>query len=86
MGHCEWAKLAWNVECKVQKIVNKKTFPFGFVLDIKKWFKICKGKHLFELLIDAMKCVIIEDRLQMEALFEYYLHCKCWAQHKDKMS
>ena len=58
---------AWNIGCKVQKTNESKILSFGWVLDVMKCFTRWELKELLELLDNAMKYVIIEDRL-LEAL------------------
>ena len=56
-------KQARNIRCKVQKTNKSKIISSGWVLDIMKTFKRWGVKDLLELSGDAMKYVIIEDRL-----------------------
>ena len=59
--------LAWNAWCKLQKIHNNVILSFAWVVDIKRYFKRWDVEDLLELLSDAMKHVVIEERL-MEPL------------------
>ena len=52
---------------KKEKKRDQVDSPFGCVLDIMKWFKRWGVKDRLQLPSDAMKYVIIEDRL-LEAL------------------
>ena len=52
-----------DVGCKLQKNHKSRILSFGWVVDIKKWFKIWDVEDLLELSSDAMKYVAIEERL-----------------------
>ena len=53
-------RLVWKVGCKLQKNQNSKILSYGWVVDIKKWFKTWDVKDLLELSSDAMKYVVID--------------------------
>ena len=58
------AKQASNIGCRVQKSNESKILSGGWVRDSMKWFKRWGVKDLLELSGDAMKYVILEDKLQ----------------------
>ena len=62
----EYAR-SWKIGCKVQKTNKSEILSFGWVFDIIKWLKRCGLKDQLELSGNAIKYVIIEDRL-LEAL------------------
>ena len=55
--------LAGNVGCKLQENHERKILSSNWVVDIKKQFKRWDVENLQELSSDAMKHVVIEERL-----------------------
>ena len=55
--------IAWNVVCKLQKTHKSKILSYGWVIDIKKWFKRWDVEDLLKLSSGVMKYIVIEERL-----------------------
>ena len=51
------------LDAKMQKNHNTKILSFGWVVEIKKWFKRWDVGDILELSSDGMKYVVIEERL-----------------------
>ena len=89
--------LAWNIGFKLQKNHKSKILSSGWVVDIKKWFKRWDVEDLQELSSDAMKFVVIEERLMdplrnkwknaKRAKLEHYIaniNPECWVLYKAR--
>ena len=62
MPNHRFPHLVWNVGCKIQKNHKTKILSSSSV-DLKKWFKRLGVESLFEVLGDARKYIVIEERL-----------------------